>query len=923
MMNARQTFLLSLLLLVVLPLATLAQKHTLSGRVVLCDNNKPASFAQVSIDELELRTLCDIDGRFTLRDLPGGKRILRVEYIGYASGKLMVELPAAKPVTVKLNPSNFALKGVEVMAKRTRSGKVTIGQTALEYIQPTSLADVFLLLPGSVYQENDMTRFSQTAVRQVGTDANTSMGFSIVADGAPVIEDGNRSQMIGITRSGGSYDSEISARSGLNQGADLRYLSTDHIQSVEYTPGIAPARYGNLSSGVLDIQSKHGVTPFRARLKSDLKNTLLYAGKGFRLGQRTGTLHVGADYLRSIDDPREEMEKFQRITAQAYYNNRFTAGTIPVDIDAKLSQTLTVNKMKHDELTYEYDESYKADYSRTALMLKGVASLRKPWLHKAELMLNADFTRDKISRHKMVLSGSGPMNVPLAYEEGEHEGLYLPGKYYSDYYVMNKPLNLVAQLNLLSRLNLWANGTANIQYGLEYTDIKNHGKGAVIKDPTRPPFPYDNSYMRPRPNYCVPALRNGAGYLQTDLIADGRGYRLLLQAGVRAVTMMNLPSDYYLHNKLMPDPRLNLSFAFGRQFRNTLRLGYGQQTKLPTLDYLYPEKVYKDFYMLNAYTDNPAYRHLITYTNIFDITNRRLRANRNRKFELGWSAEYLGASLSVTAFYERSKRGYEYFTTYTPLTYDLYTTLLPDANISGRIPQKSDYQKESYSLFTTTTTVENSSSVTKRGIEYRLTIPQIEVILTSFEVNGAYYQTDYASSLPLQYYPAVKIGGKEYPYVGIYDNHARTRYRRFNTNIWANTHVRPFRLMITNFVQMIWLNTSQYDDNRRYTPQSYIDMQGNVHPVDARMLAAINADFGTERYLKRTILPINYARNEKPFSLLWNIKATKEFGRGTKVSFFVNRIVDVSPKYLSGSKKTRREWNDPYFGLELFFNFNL
>lgn len=922
-MNARQILSITLLLLAFLTQPVCAQNHSLSGRVVLSNSGEPASFAQISIDELELRTLCDIDGRFTLNGLPAGKRILRAEYIGYASGRMMVDLPSAKPVIIKLNASNFALKGVEVMAKRTQGGKVRIGQTALEYIQPTSLADVFLLLPGSVYKENDMTQFSQTSARQVGTDANTSMGFAVVADGAPVIEDGTRAQMIGITRSGGPYDSEIATRSGLNQGTDMRYFSTDHIQSVEYTPGIASARYGNLSSGMLNIQSKHGVGPFRARIKSDLKNTLLYAGKGFRLGEHTGTLHVGADYLHSINDPREQMDKFERITAQAYYNNRAMVARVPIDIDVKLSQTLTINKMKRDELTQEYDEDYKADYSRTGLMLKGVASLGKPWLHKAELMLNADFTRDKISRHKLVLSSSGPMNVPMAYAEGEHEGVYLPGKYYSDYYVMNKPLNIVAQLNLLSRLNIWDGGNANIQYGIEYTDIKNHGKGAVVKDPTRPPFPYDNSYMRPRPNYSVPALRNGACYFQTDLVADGRNYKLLFQAGVRAISMMNLPSDYYLHNKVMPDPRLNLSFSIGRRFKNTLRIGYGQQTKLPTLDYLYPEKVYKDFYMLNAYTDNPAYRHLITYTNIFDITNRNLRANCNRKFEAGWETEYAGVTLSFTAFYERSKRGYEFFTTYSPLTYDLYTTLRPGLDTSNRHLEKSDYIKESYSLFTTTTRVENSSDVTKRGIEYRLTIPQIEIILTSFEINGAYYQTDYASSLPLQYYPAVKIGGKEYPYVGIYDNHARNRYRRLNTNIWANTHISSFRLMITNFVQMIWLNTSQYNDNHRYTPQSYMDLQGNVHAVDATMLNAINADFGTERYLKRTIMPINYARNERPFSLLWNIKATKEFGRGTKVSFFVNRIVDVSPKYLSGSKKTRREWNDPYFGLEIFFNFNL
>ena len=59
-----------------------------------------------------------------------------------------------------------------------------------------------LLLPGSVYKENNLTQFSQISSRQVGTDANTSLGVGIVTDGAPLTNDGIRSQLVGIT--GGS-----------------------------------------------------------------------------------------------------------------------------------------------------------------------------------------------------------------------------------------------------------------------------------------------------------------------------------------------------------------------------------------------------------------------------------------------------------------------------------------------------------------------------------------------------------------------------------------------------------------------------------------------------------------------------------------------------------------------------------------------
>ena len=52
-----------------------------------------------------------------------------------------------------------------------------------------------------------------------------------------------------------------------------------------------------------------------------------------------------------------------------------------------------------------------------------------------------------------------------------------------------------------------------------------------------------------------------------------------------------------------------------------------------------------------------------------------------------------------------------------------------------------------------------------------------------------------------------------------------------------------------------------------------------------------------------------------------NIKATKEFGDGAKLSFFVNGIFDIHPEYVSStSARTKREWSNPFFGMELILN---
>lgn len=899
--------------------------RVVSGTVMSASDNQPASFAVIGIDKLNLRTICDIDGHFVLSKVPEGEHVLGISCLGFSPKQYRVRVSKNISVLIKLAVSSVSLPELEVMARRTKHDKVVVDEAAIEYIQPTSLADVLLLLPGNVYQQNNMSGFTQISSRQVGSDPNTSLGMAVMTDGAPESTDGMRSQMVGITEnSAGRGDREVTSRSGMNQGVDMRYLSTDHIQSVEFTRGISSARYGNLSSGMIQVRSKQGVTPLRMRAKVDLKNKLLYAGKGFKLSDKAGTLHVGADFLNSMADVREEKDKFTRFTAQAFYNNQLKWNKTKLDIEAKLSQTLSINKMKTDELIQEYDESYKADYSKTALMLKGNLTTGTNWLDKLEFLLSSDVVFDKVKRHKMVLSGSGPMSAPVAKEEGEHEGMYLPGKYYSDFYIENIPVNLFTQLNATSRFQLAKPLTLNLLYGLEYRRTKNKGDGAVIEDETRPPFPHDNSYMRPRPNWQIPALSVGAAYLQGDWLYSFNDETLLkLSAGGRFTSMFNLEDDYYLSGKLLAEPRINASFNFGKKVKHTFRAGFGLENKLPTLDYLYPEKLYKDFYMMNAYDDNPKYRRLITYTNIYDVANKDLHANQNRKFELGYDMVVGGFDLSLTGFYEKSNSGFEYFTVYNPVSYDLYNKVRPGVVMGNHIPQKEDYIKETYKTFTNSSRVMNSKKIVKKGIEYRVIFPQIEQLYTRIELNGAFYKTNYGSSLDEYYYSGARIADRPYPYMAIYANDPQNEYRRLNTNIWLNTHIPRFKLIFTNFIQLVWINSDQYKDRHQKYPYAYMDVDGNMHQVGPAEIEKMDSEDVFFRVMKKTIYPIEYVRNDKPVSLLWNIKATKEFNKYAKMSFFVNGILDIHPKYVTGGMTTDRDWTDPYFGVELFLNFNL
>ncbi len=896
------------------------------GKVVDSKTKEPIPFAVVVLNPWNVQTMSDANGEFALLARVANGAQLLVKQLGYLDYSRTLDIVGSMDITVNLQVSALNIEGVTVMAKRKLEGdKVEIDQLAIEYTQPTSLHDVLLLLPGSVYSANSMSSFQSVSVRQAGSDNNTGLGLAVTLDGVPQTNDGMRSQMVGFTDGGnGSTDTEMKARTGMNQGTDLRYISTDHIESIEVTKGIASAKHGNLSSGMIQVNSKKGESPLRVRLKTDLTNKLAYIGKGIMLPNNKGSLNVGVDYLYSAQDPREAMDVFTRATAQALYNRVWGISDGQFSLDLRLNQTISTNTMKKDELTYEYNEEYRAQYSKSGFMAKGVMTKNSGWINQLDVTASVDMTNDKISRYKRVISSTGALSVPLATQEGENEGMYLPSLYYSTYYMENIPINLHLQTNALSRQQITNSLFVNLEYGLEYNLSKNMGDGAVIEDPTRPPFPQDNTYMRPRANYSIPALMNLAGYIQSNWNYSVGKNTLSVGLGVRFTQMLNLSEQYALRGHTVVDPRLNMTYNIGSnnsRVRHAIRLGAGVESKLPTLDYLYPESVYKDFYVMNYYSNNPAYRRLITYTNIFDVTNYDLMPNQNLKLDLGYDIDIADCIFSFTGFYETSENGFEYYRSYTPVNYTYYHQLRPDADVTGRIPEKSDFQSKDYSLFYSTAKVQNSQSITKTGVEYRMVFPKIDRLYTQIEVNGAYYKTNYGTSLPMESYPGIMIADNPYQYVGIYDEYPYTQMTQFNTNVWFNTHIPQYGLMFTNFFQLVWIESKQYFDQKNIIPSHLLTTNGAIIPVEGELYDKIYNKEAVFMYLNRSIDPLSYALYTEPVYMMWTVRATKEFKNRAKLSLFVNNIIDINPTYTSANSTTDRNWVNPNFGFELFVNF--
>lgn len=891
-------------------------KATVEG-VVRDSDGKPLSFATMFIAELGTGVSTDLEGKFRFTGTKGTEYTLNVSYLNHVDKEVKVKAGSPEPLVIVLEEQSYELAEVVVMAdyKKNQGSTAVINQQALEHIQPTSVADVLSLIPGGLFRESSATGFNRISLRQSGSDDNTSLGMAVVMDGIPQDNDGFRASIPGLSTD------EYSDRLGMNRGIDLKTLSTDHIRKIEIVKGISSAKLGNLSSGVIQTTSKIGITPAQLRMKVDPLTKLIYLGKGFRISPKMGYLHTGIDYTSVYDDRRDPMSKYSRLTGQVTYNNSVDVGDKTLFLFFKLSEVYTLNQAKEDELTQDYNESFRNKYSRTGASFKAQMYDLGKIVDNVEFIASADYTYDLIDRNRLVQTGT-PLPSPLATEEGESEGIYLPSTYYSPFQIENKPLSLLTQLNAESLFET-RSFRHKVIYGLSWKRTKNYGEGVMV-DMTRPPYPGNNEYVRPVPNRSIPALSVGAAYAEEQLKHSNRWFDFELNAGVRFTQMFNLDTKYTELRKLQVEPRINAALSFnidlagGKSLRNMFRFGFGQENKLPTLDYIYPDRVYKDMIVLNAYTkqDDP-FNHLITYTKIYDVTNNSLRPNRNTKYEAGWDVEYEGYSLSLTFFKEHSDRGFESVAEYSPVRYTRYVDPIDGQPIVGRRPEKEDYVADPYATFVDMDIVRNSMKVEKKGLEYLLRFPKIIPLSTTVEINGAYYDTRYSSGAPLQYHPAFRDDDRPQPYVGIYRRQDITRQRIFNTNLWFNTNIPRYKMIFTTFFQFIWLNEEMRINGDEY-PSAYFDTDDRMHTVDDRILQSIKDGHTVWRHYH--IYKEDFSET-LPVSLTVNFKVTKEFSRMIRASFFVNNILDINPLYKNRYNQNVRVWQKSFFGAEMTFSF--
>ena len=903
----------------------------IGGRITDASTGEPVEFASVlAIDDKQF-SISDQDGNWTLNLRPGRHRIA-FSFVGYASDTVSVTVPRDKPLDIRLKESATELREVVITSREGQGLTSTsrIDRSAMEHLQPTSFTDLLELLPGNMSQTPDMGKANTITLRETGavtatgakTDVSddyaiTSLGTVFMVDGAPVNGDAT---LQGVP-SASSADPEAK-RNMTNRGVDMRTISTDNIESVEIVRGIPSAEYGNLTSGVVNIKRIHRATPFTARFKADEYSKLFSAGKGFAAGNHV--INVDAGFLDSKSDPRDPRENYKRANGSLRGTMNFGGDNQPLKTvwTAGADYTGSFDNVKVDpDLNYNKIDEYESAYNRWAVTSDLRFSFPKlRFLNSVALNSSLSYQHDRLTRRKQVAPQRASV-APTSMEAGVHDGHYLLSEYVADFVNDGKPLTLFLKLHADGRASAgtWAH---SYKAGAEWSLAKNLGDGQVY-DLTRPLSAAWTT--RPRAFSEIPALKVLSFYAEDNMHALLGAASLDLQAGVRTIALTGLDRRFALAGKVYADPRLNAVFNFpsfglgGRACALLVAGGFGLTTKMPTVDYLYPQAHYNDMIQLNYYDPvNPVENSRVSIrTYIDDPTNYSLKAARNRKWEVRVGADWGGNRLSVTFFEEHMNSGFRYSAVYAPYALRRYDASGLAGTALTAPPELSELPYTDVDILDGYRKVTNGSRIDKRGIEYQLNTVRWPALRTSLIINGAWFRSRYSNSQMLYATVTDVVGGEAVSdsFVGLYDTDDGRINEQFNTNFMFDTQIPRWGLVFSTSLQCMWyLKTTRLRDNG--TPAYYMAASdGELHPYTEGDASDLRLQYLIKHYNEAAYLP-----QTVPPAIYLNLKATKQIGRLLKISAFVNRIVDYLPDYKSNGLTIRRTSN-AYFGMEANFTF--
>ncbi len=937
---------------------TVSAQVTLAGKVVSDTNNEPIEFASILISESGLWAITDENGQFTVKGVEKGKATLTVQCLGYQKRSWSMTLTDdITNLTLKLKDDNLLLDEVTVTAKRKRdeaTTSYTIDRTALDNQQILNVGEIQTLLPGGKSSNPTLMNDDRIALRSGPQEkGNASFGTAIEVDGMRM---------------------DNNASTGETAGVSTRTISSSNIESVEVVTGIPSVEYGDLSNGIVKVNTRKGKSPFIVEGKLNQHTRQIALNKGFDLAGHDGVLNVSFEHARSFSNAASPHTAYQRNILSLHYMNIFMRETTPLTLNVGLTGNIGGYNAEADP-DNELDDYSKSRDNNLRAHFELNWLLNKKWI--TNLSLRGSFsTADRKSEDYTHTNSA----TTLANLHAMEEGYFMATDYDSN---PNAPIILgptgywhVKQFHdskpINGSLRLKADWTrrfskvmSRLMLGAEYTGSCNSGRGTYYDDlryaPTWREYRFDE----------LPALNNIALYAEEKVsIPTSKLSTLEITAGLRDdITIIN-GSEYGTVSSL--SPRFNGRYTFWKNRRMrvvsdlVLHAGWGKSVKLPSFQVLYPGTSYYDIEVFRSPSTDDNTTVSAWYTRPSKaLYNPDLKWQYTNQTDIGIEMNLKGTRVSLSAFHHRTYNPYMATTEYTPFSY-YYTpvsaleglTIPTDgrtyainpstgtvtvSSADGSTATVSNHERRFY---LSNTRYVNASPLDRYGLEWMIDFKQIKVLNTSlrFDGNYYYYKSEDETLFASMHNSNTKMTGtgEPYQYIGWYrgtngTSTAQTSItngfisKTLNLNTTITTHIPKIRLIMALRIESTLYsyrkNLSNFEGD--VYPEYYTiwDDPNTMIPFAEKFLWAKDNDATLYNDLQNLVVHPNtaYVMNANRISAYYsaNFSITKEIGDHVSISFYANnffnnmKTVHSSQTDLDASLFSSGYIPNYYYGLSL------
>lgn len=859
-----------------------AQDYDVYG-IVRDENDAPIPYAAIVEENLVRGTYTEENGMFVLK-LPKGRRTITVIYTGYVTQKREISVgPKTDTLIFEMSEETLMMDKVVVTAKSVDSNNGTsayrVNNQAIQQIQAMSLNDIMSLLPGGKVSAPDFNSVQQANIRSAVTSSYNSFGTAVVVNGISLNNDANMQAANPAAGLGGR-------NSTVGGGIDLRAISAAGIESVEVITGVPSAKYGNLASGAIIVESKVGKSPLYVSGNVNATSLQGAISKGFALGRKGGIMNADLSYTYSKESPVQRKNYYQNVSFGLRWMKQ---------VSKKLDWNNTVSLQTYfgfNGQRYEPEEKVrnvsKVNNQNINLNVSGDISLKKAGTLSYSLSGSID---NQYSRY--LTYESGPLPLVEALETGTYTTGYSAILFPSEQIMRGLPVNVNANVD-------WTKGivhkklSLNFMTGLQYAYDKNFGKGRSIAGGVVTAA--GGIGARNANFYEVPASETISAYHETSLYYGGAVAAPRLRLGVR-YDFMN--SRYHLVS-----PRLSASVKFIERIR--LRASWGLAYKAPAMIQLYPGPAYYDYTNMSHYATEPSERLAIVSTYVYQPSNEHLRPSHTNTVEAGADLDAPWLNVRLTAYHKILKDGISHSPDLLLLERQNYEVVDAPA---GQPPAVAPIEGDVDILVREKMVLKNNMDEITDGVELTIEPPRIERTHTEFNFQASYMRTlqrDNGYYFQLSRYV---VGDAKARY-GIYP---RTQFisRVSSGRLTMIQHIPSLRLVFTLSAELNFVNYREPVPASLY-PFAYYDGAGNYHDIPEN-------ERDSEQYADLKLPDATYdITDKKPVYADFHLQIRKEIKGGHSFSLYANNFLWYNPTYVYNG--VRRTLNDSVnFGFAMSF----